>query len=89
MFTKLDLSSAYQQMTLDEESSKLVTINTHKGLFWYVRLPFGVAWAPAEFQCTVDAILKGIPQVICYLDDHLITGQSDAEHMSNLETVLE
>ena len=32
-FTKLDLSSAYQQMTLDEESSKFVTINTHKGLF--------------------------------------------------------
>ena len=37
----------------------------------------------------MDAILKGIPQVICYLDDILVTGQSDAEHMSNLETVLE
>ena len=87
-FTKLDLSSAYQQSTLDEESSKLVTINTHKGLFRYTRLPFGVASAPAVFQCTIDAILQGIPQVICYLDDFLVTGQSDAEHMSNLETVL-
>ena len=87
-FTKLDLSSAYQQLLLDEESSKLVTINTQKGLFCFTRLPFGVASAPAVFQQTMDAILQGLPQVICYLDDILITGKSDAEHMANLETVL-
>ena len=87
-FTKLDLSSAYQQLLLDEESSKLVAINTQKGLFRFTRLPFGVASAPAVFQRTMDTILQGVPQVICYLDDILITGQSDAEHMANLETVL-
>ena len=73
---------------LDEESSKLVIINTHKGLFQYARLPLGVASVPAVFRCTMKAILLGIPQVICYLDDILITDESDAEHMANLETVL-
>ena len=34
-FTKLDLLAAYQQMLLDDESSKLVTVNTHLGLFQY------------------------------------------------------
>ena len=65
-FTKLGLSSAYQQLLLDKESSKLVTINTQKGLFHFTRLPFGVASALAVFQRTMDAILQGLPQVICY-----------------------
>ena len=32
-FTKLDLSQAYQQLLLSPNSRKLLTINTHKGLF--------------------------------------------------------
>ena len=32
-FSKLDLSHAYQQLPLDEESKRYVVINTHKGLF--------------------------------------------------------
>ena len=31
-FSKIDLSQAYQQMILEEESRPYVTINTHKGL---------------------------------------------------------
>ena len=87
-FTKLDLTSAYQQMELDEESAKLVTINTHQGLYESTRLPFGVASAPAIFQRAMDMVLQGIPHCICYLDDILITGVSDVEHLRNLEEVL-
>lgn len=52
-FTKLDLSQAYQQMVLDENSTKYLTINTHLGLFEYTRcrwelrrrrLCFSVLW---------------------------------------------
>ena len=34
-FSKLDLSQAYLQIEIDEESQQYVTINTHKGLFRY------------------------------------------------------
>ena len=87
-FSKLDLSQAYQQILLDENSRKFVTINTHLGLFQYTRVLFGVASAPALFQKTMDTLLQGIPNTQCYLDDILITGKSDAEHLQNLEEVL-
>ena len=45
-FTELDLSHAYEQMLVDENSKEFLTINTHKGLYRYNRLPYGVASAP-------------------------------------------
>ena len=47
------------------------------------RLPFGMAPAPAVFQRVMDAILQGIPYVICYIDDIIVTGES--EDMRNLD----
>ena len=88
IFTKLDLASAYQQVILDEASREIVTISTHKGLFQYTRLPFGVASAPAIFQNVMDQILRGLNGVVCYLDDILITGKDEEEHARNLEAVL-
>ena len=41
-FSKIDLSEAYLQIPADDESSKLLCISTHRGLFKYERLPFGV-----------------------------------------------
>ena len=87
-FTTLDLSHAYNQLLLDEAAQKFVTINTHKGLFRYSRLPFGIASAPAIFQRTMDTILQDLKGVACYIDDIIITGQSDAEHLDRLEEVL-
>ena len=87
-FSKLDLSHAYQQVLLEPESRKYVTVNTHKGLYQYNRLPFGVASAPAVFQQTMEKILQGLPMVVVYIDDILVTGRSDEEHLENLEKVL-
>ena len=88
-FTKLDLSAAYQQMVLDEKSCPYVTVNTPKGLYRYLQLPFGVSSAPAIFQKAMDTIFQGLPQVICYLDDILVTGSTLQEHLQNLAVVLE
>ena len=50
IFTKLNLSQAYLQLPVDEDSKGLLVINTPKGLFQYNRLPYGVFVAPAIIQ---------------------------------------
>jgi len=86
--TKLDMSQAYQRFLLDEESKKFTTINTHKGLYQYNRLPFGVSSAPGIFQRTMENLLQGIPHVVMRVDDILVSGKDDPDHVANLESVL-
>lgn len=87
-FSKIDLAQAYLQMELEESSKKYLTINTHKGLFQYNRLVFGIASAPAVWQRAIDQVLQDIPGTQCYLDDILVTGSDENTHLTNLETVL-
>ena len=89
LFTKSDLSQAYQQVALDETSQKYVVINTHLGLFKYKHLPFGVASGPAIFHTVMDTLLQDIPMTVVYLDNILVKGRCLEEHLQNLEMVLQ
>ncbi len=64
-------------MELVETSRSYVVINTHKGLFRYNRLPFGISSAPGIFQRTMESLLQNIPAVVVYTDDILVTGTLD------------
>ena len=88
-FSKIDLSSAYQQLALTNESKEKLTINTPKGLYQYERLPFGVSTAPSVFQCVMDQVLEGIDGVCCFLDDVLISTNTMKKHVIVLDSVLQ
>lgn len=87
-FTLIDLSGAYLQLALDENSSNLTTINTHVGLLSYRRLPFGVKTAPAIFQEVIDKILSGLENVVSYFDDILIGSPTKEGCVRNTFAVL-
>lgn len=87
-FTKLDLSHAYQQIELEAGSKKYTTINTHKGLYQYNRLCFGISSSPGIFQRIMDNILQGLPNVRVRVDDILIAANTVKEHNEILQTVL-
>ena len=88
IFSKLDLSQAYLQLPVNEESNSYLTINTHQGLFVYNRLPFGVASASAIFRQLMDTILQGILGVTCYIGDILVSSTNEESHLHTLEEVL-
>lgn len=88
-FTKLNFAYAYLQIPLEEQSKKYTTVNTHRGLFQYTRIPFGLSTAPAIFQRAIEGILGDLPRVCVYIDDILITKTNDKDHLSNLELVFD
>ena len=88
-YTKLDMRHAYEHIQLYPDSRKYVTINTPRGLFTYKRLPYGVSSARGIFQRFMDSLLKGIPNTMVYLDDVLVTGPTEDEHLQTLDRVLE
>ncbi|KMQ86294.1 rna-directed dna polymerase reverse transcriptase and integrase domain containing [Lasius niger] len=88
VYSQLDLSDAYLHLKLDETSRPLTTINTHRGLFVYNRLVFGLRPAPAIFQRTLEQALTDIPGILVYLDDILVCGRNRTEHDVRVHAVL-
>ena len=88
-FSKLDLAHAYLQVKRDQSVKKYVIINTHKSLYVYNYLPFGVVLVPAIFKGMIDNILQGLSHVCIYIDDILVTGTSEKEHLKNLDEALQ
>lgn len=82
------MSQAYAQLSLDEDSKAITTINTPRGLFQYNRLCYGISSAPGIFQRTMDQLLKDIPGVLVFLDDVLISGKDVEEHNLRVDKVL-
>lgn len=85
-FSKIDLSQAYNQVELDS-SDVYTVINTHRGLFKYKRLVFGLASSPGIFQRIMCNLLRGIPNVQTFLDDVIVGGKTWEEHFQALESV--
>ncbi|GFR29767.1 hypothetical protein TNCT_40401 [Trichonephila clavata] len=84
-FTKLDFKHAYLQMKVHPESQKLMTINTHKGLYVCKRLMYGLNKAPAIWQRYVDGLFQGMDGVKVFMDDARITGSDESSHFTALE----
>lgn len=53
---------------MTDEARKYTMMNTHNGLFQYLRMPFGITNAPALFQGFMEKVLAEIPNTVVYLD---------------------
>ena len=69
---------------MDKASIPKTAFNSPFRKFEYVRVPFGLAQAPAYFQELMTVILKDFPFAIANLDDIIIFSKSSQEHLSHI-----
>ena len=74
VFTKLDLSWAYNQVPVTPETAKLLAWSTDLGTFLVKRLSFGPKSAVPAFQQRIRKTLQGAKGTSQFLDDIIVTG---------------
>uniref|UniRef100_A0AC34FQP6 RNA-directed DNA polymerase n=1 Tax=Panagrolaimus sp. ES5 TaxID=591445 RepID=A0AC34FQP6_9BILA len=92
VFSLLDMSQAYHQMELEEESKVLTTVSTPFGLFRYNTQPFGTKNAPGDFQQTMDEMLNEKPSLHhsgSYFDDIAVGSKTVEDHHIHLRQTLQ
>ena len=80
-FSTLDLRAGYHDIPLDKLSIPKTVFNSPFRKYEYVKVPFGLAQAPASFQELMTGILNDFNFTIAYLDDIIIlAGQQNFCH---------
>ena len=86
-FTTWDLQAGYHHIPLDKPSIRKTAFDSSFGKYEYVKVPFGLAQAPAYFQELMTGILKDFNFAIAYLDDIIIFSKTPQEHLTHIRKV--
>ncbi|PIO57981.1 reverse transcriptase, partial [Teladorsagia circumcincta] len=89
-YTSFDLASGYMQLLLSPESQAKCGWATHRGIYQFVYLPFGLRNAGAYFCRAMSRILTGLDDnCLAYLDDIIVFDSTFEGHLQSLRKVLE
>ena len=81
-FTRLDLQSAYNLISVKEGNEWTTPFRTWYGLYQFLVMPFSLTNAPAICQLYVNDTLREFLDIfcVCYLDNILIYSETLEEH---------
>jgi hypothetical protein len=90
-FSRLDLASAYHQVTLREDEKLYTAFEANGGLYQFKRIPFGLTNAVAAFQRLISDFISQnrLARTYAYIDDVIVGGDTLEEHDRNLKAFLE
>ncbi len=86
-FSALDLKSGYWQILMHEDSIEKTAFSTPDGHYEFLRVPFGLKNAPADFSRIMNIVLGNLPFVEIYLDDITVHSKTFKEHIKNIKIV--
>ena len=91
VLSSLDALSGFTQLELDPADVEKTAFRTHRGLFQFKRMPFGLWNGPSIFQRVMQGILAPYLWLFClvYIDDIVVYSKSYEEHIEHLDLVLE
>jgi hypothetical protein len=80
IFTSLDVTWVFWQMAIDPKSRPYTAFTVPRmGQFeWKV---VGLTLAPSAFQRLVEQVVKGIDNVVVYIDDLIIHSKTHEDHL--------
>jgi hypothetical protein len=86
----MDALSGFTQLEVAEEDREKTAFRTHRGLFQFKRLPFGLKNGPAAFQRVMQAVLSPFLWIfaLVYIDDIVVYSKSWEDHLQHLDEVL-
>ena len=87
-FTKFDLTKGYWQLALEDKDKEKTAFLTPEGKFQFKYMPFGLVTAGAQFTKLMRIVLKGISNVVSFIDDTLIFHKDWKSHVETVELVL-
>ena len=87
-FSNLDLTSTYHQIELSPESRDITTFGTHKGLYRYKRLMFGISCAPEMYQMVLHQVLQECHGAHNFLDDVIVHASTEEKHDKRFQNVV-
>lgn len=90
-FSTIDLAQGFHQIPLSDESKDFTTFSTSAGSFKWNVLPFGLKVSPSAFARMIHSAFAELIPNVCfvYLDDIIILGKTEEEHLNNLQLVFE
>ena len=82
-FSTLELQAGYHHIPLYDVSIPKTAFMSPFRKYEYLKVPLGLAQAPANFQELMNKILKDLPFAIVYLDNMSIYSKITEDHLQN------